>query len=53
MSQFWEGILDVAPTVPHIWLSREKDNDNWKPLRKEDCRVLNYNAQLGEQYYYH
>ena len=41
MPQFWDGIVDASQDVPYVWLSREKDSDEWTPLRKEDCRVLN------------
>lgn len=47
MSHFWDGIVDASVEVPYIWLSREKDTDEWKPLRKEDCRALN-NIPDGE-----
>jgi len=37
----WEGIEDVSSKVPLTWLSREKETDNWSPLRKCDCLALN------------
>ena len=27
--------------LPRIWLTRERENDVWKPLRKVDCKALN------------
>ena len=27
--------------LPRIWLTRAKDGDVWKPLRKIDCKALN------------
>lgn len=37
----WEGIEDAATMLPRIWLTRSKDGDVWKPLRKIDCKALN------------
>eukprot|EP00579_Thalassiosira_antarctica_P017591 CAMPEP_0201928006 /NCGR_PEP_ID=MMETSP0903-20130614/19947_1 /ASSEMBLY_ACC=CAM_ASM_000552 /TAXON_ID=420261 /ORGANISM="Thalassiosira antarctica, Strain CCMP982" /LENGTH=680 /DNA_ID=CAMNT_0048466351 /DNA_START=223 /DNA_END=2265 /DNA_ORIENTATION=- len=37
----WEGIEDTATMLPRIWLTRAKDGDVWKPLRKIDCKALN------------
>ena len=37
----WEGIEDAATMLPRIWLTRAKDGDVWKPLRKIDCKALN------------
>jgi len=37
----WEGIEDAATMLPRIWLTRAKDGDVWKPLRKTDCKALN------------
>jgi hypothetical protein len=37
----WEGIEDAATMLPRIWLTRAKDSDVWKPLRKIDCKALN------------
>jgi len=37
----WEGIEDSATMLPRIWLTRAKDGDVWKPLRKIDCKALN------------
>jgi hypothetical protein len=37
----WEGIEDAATILPRIWLTRAKDGDVWKPLRKIDCKALN------------
>lgn len=37
----WEGIEDAATMLPRIWLTRVKDGDVWKPLRKIDCKALN------------
>ncbi len=37
----WEGIEDASTMLPRIWLTRLKDNDVWKPLRKIDCKALN------------
>jgi len=41
MTLFWDGIVDASLEAPYVWFSREKETDEWKPLRKEDCRVLN------------
>lgn len=37
----WEGIEDAATMLPRIWLTRAKETDVWKPLRKIDCKALN------------
>mmetsp|Transcript_11746 Transcript_11746/g.16857 ORF Transcript_11746/g.16857 Transcript_11746/m.16857 type:complete len:691 (+) Transcript_11746:158-2230(+) len=37
----WEGIEDASTMLPRIWLSRLKETDIWKPLRKVDCKALN------------
>eukprot|EP00956_Cyclotella_meneghiniana_P041072 scaffold214132_cov23-Cyclotella_meneghiniana.AAC.1 len=37
----WEGIEDASTMLPRIWLTRAKDGDVWKPLRKSDCKALN------------
>ena len=37
----WEGIEDATTMLPRIWLTRAKDGDVWKPLRKIDCKALN------------
>ena len=37
----WEGIEDASTMLPRIWLSRLKETDVWKPLRKSDCKALN------------
>eukprot|EP00804_Cyclotella_cryptica_P010135 CCRYP_018498-RB/>CCRYP_018498-RB protein AED:0.40 eAED:0.40 QI:216/0.6/0.66/1/1/1/6/0/631 len=37
----WEGIEDASTMLPRIWLTRAKDGDVWKPLRKIDCKALN------------
>jgi hypothetical protein len=37
----WEGIEDASTILPRIWLTRTKDTDVWKPLRKIDCKALN------------
>jgi len=43
----WEGIEDASATPEPIWFSRTKPND-WKPLRKVDCRKLNDPDQCKE-----
>lgn len=40
----WEGIEDASTALPRIWLTRSKDTDIWKPLRKIDCKALNEDA---------
>jgi len=40
----WDGIEDATPSPLPVWLSREKDTDAWKPLRKVDCRLINSNT---------
>lgn len=37
----WDCIEDASSEPTRIWLEREKDGDEWKPLRKADCRALN------------
>ena len=37
----WESIEDATTMLPRIWLTRAKDGDVWKPLRKIDCKALN------------
>ena len=37
----WEGIEDATTMLPRIWLTRAKEGDVWKPLRKIDCKALN------------
>ena len=37
----WEGIEDGDADVLPVWLSREKDAEEWKPIRKVDSRALN------------
>jgi len=37
----WEGIEDSSAIAAKIWMSREKEEDEWQPLRKSDCRALN------------
>uniref|UniRef100_A0A7S4MCP5 DDHD domain-containing protein n=1 Tax=Odontella aurita TaxID=265563 RepID=A0A7S4MCP5_9STRA len=37
----WDGIEDASSTPSRVWLSREKDVDPWRPLRKADCRAIN------------
>jgi len=37
----WEGIEDASTMLPRIWLTRTKEGDVWKPLRKIDCKALN------------
>jgi len=39
----WEGIEDSSSVAQRIWLSRLTDKDEWKPLRKCDCHLLNDN----------
>ena len=36
-----ESIEDATTMLPRIWLTRAKDGDVWKPLRKIDCKALN------------
>ena len=47
----WEGIEDAATMLPRIWLTRAKDGDVWKPLRKIDCKALN--ESRGKSSYHH
>mmetsp|Transcript_19519 Transcript_19519/g.28934 ORF Transcript_19519/g.28934 Transcript_19519/m.28934 type:complete len:680 (-) Transcript_19519:102-2141(-) len=37
----WERIEDASSDLARVWLSRIKDEDDWKPLRKVDCQALN------------
>jgi hypothetical protein len=41
----WQGIEDTGLLPARVWLSRTKENgkekEEWKPLRKVDCRALN------------
>lgn len=37
----WEGIEDAATMLPRIWLTRAREGEVWKPLRKSDCKALN------------
>ena len=39
----WENIEDVRSNPPKVWLTRVKEIDDWKPLRKCDCFALNNN----------
>eukprot|EP00577_Skeletonema_sp_RCC1716_P009182 CAMPEP_0113378088 /NCGR_PEP_ID=MMETSP0013_2-20120614/3505_1 /TAXON_ID=2843 ORGANISM="Skeletonema costatum, Strain 1716" /NCGR_SAMPLE_ID=MMETSP0013_2 /ASSEMBLY_ACC=CAM_ASM_000158 /LENGTH=694 /DNA_ID=CAMNT_0000260271 /DNA_START=464 /DNA_END=2548 /DNA_ORIENTATION=+ /assembly_acc=CAM_ASM_000158 len=44
----WEGIEDASTMLPRIWLTRLKDTDVWKPLRKIDCKALNESRGLED-----
>jgi len=37
----WDSIEDATTMLPRVWLTRAKDGDVWKPLRKIDCKALN------------
>jgi hypothetical protein len=41
----WQGIEDAGDLPTRVWLSRlketGKDKEEWKPLRKTDCKALN------------
>lgn len=37
----WTGIEDINSVPNRVWLSREKETDEWQPLRKSDCQKLN------------
>lgn len=43
----WQGIEDANLIPTRVWLARtkerEKDKEEWMPLRKVDCRTLNNN----------
>lgn len=45
----WEGIEDLNVVPTRVWLSRtkerEKDREEWAPLRKADCAALNNNPE--------
>jgi len=37
----WSGIEDIDAVPTQIWLCREKETDEWLPLRHVDCQALN------------
>lgn len=45
----WDSIEDATTMLPRVWLTRAKDGDVWKPLRKIDCKALNESRGM---YYY-
>jgi hypothetical protein len=44
MPNNWDCIEDVSPHAAAVWLTRSKSTDEWKPLRKTDCKLLNQNT---------
>ncbi len=48
----WEGIEDASVSAKSVWLSRVKDTDDWKPLRKCDCQALNQARETGKSQIY-
>jgi len=47
MTSSWEGINDASSDPPRVWLTRWRDTDPWKPLRKCDCCALNKSRSEG------
>jgi len=46
----WDRIEDASSIAAEVWLSRVKDDDDWKPLRKVDCRALNSRGEKDKVY---
>lgn len=53
----WDGIEDTGPLPTRVWLSRTKieddvaaNNEEWKPLRKVDCKKLNDEKSRSIEY---
>lgn len=44
MPNNWDCIEDASPQAAAVWLTRLKSTDEWKPLRKADCKILNQNT---------
>jgi len=47
MTSCWEGINDASSDPARVWLTRWRDDDPWKPLRKCDCCALNKSKSEG------
>ena len=45
----WEGIEDASTMLPRIWLTRLKETEVWKPLRKIDCKALNESSSDDDE----
>lgn len=53
----WDGIEDIGSLPTRVWLSRSKPEDEtaenpeeWKPLRKVDCKTLNDKKSRSLEY---